>query len=91
MVAFNMGVCGAVLIVVEVVLLLVYQIIEGSVYKQMALIISLFMAGLAAGSALVRTLRGGGAHRLFMIQIGLAAYLGSALSVVLRFSKLGAR
>ena len=76
-VAFNTGVCGAVLIVIEVVLVLVYQIIEGSVYRQMALIISLFMAGLAAGSALVRTLRGTGAHRLFMIQIGLAAYLGA--------------
>ncbi len=76
-VAFNTGVCGAVLIVIEVVLVLVYQIIEGSVYKQMALIISLFMAGLATGSAVVRTLRGGGVHRLFMIQIGLAAYLGA--------------
>jgi spermidine synthase len=76
-VAFNTGVCGAVLIVSEVVLVLVYQIIEGSVYRQMALIISLFMAGLAAGSALVRTLRGGSAHLLFMIQIGLAAYLGA--------------
>ena len=75
-VALNTGVCGAVLIVVEVVLVLVYQIVEGSVYRQMALIISLFMAGLAAGSALVRTLRGGGATRLFMIQTGLAAYLG---------------
>jgi spermidine synthase len=76
-VAFNTGVCGAVLIVIEVVLVLVYQIIEGSVYRQMALIISLFMAGLAAGSALVRSLRTIGAHRLFMIQIGLAAYLGA--------------
>jgi spermidine synthase len=76
-VAFNTGVCGAVLIVIEVVLVLVYQIIEGSVYKQMALIISLFMAGLAAGSAVVRTLRGRGVYRLFMIQIGLAAYLGA--------------
>jgi spermidine synthase len=76
-VAFNTGVCGAVLIVIEVVLLLVYQIIEGSVYRQMALIISLFMAGLAAGSALAGTLPGRSAHRLFMIQIGLAAYLGA--------------
>jgi hypothetical protein len=40
-----------VLIIVEVTLLLVYQIMEGAVYRQMALIISLFMAGLAAGSA----------------------------------------
>jgi spermidine synthase len=75
-VAFNTGVCGAVLIVAEVVLVLVYQIMEGSVYRQMALIISLFMAGLATGSALVRMLRRAGAQRLFIIQIGLAAYLG---------------
>ena len=76
-VALNTGVCGAVLIVVEVVLVLVYQIMEGSVYKQMALIISFFMAGLAAGSALAGTLPGRRrARRLFMIQIGLAAYLG---------------
>ncbi len=74
-VALNTGVCGAVLIVVEVALVLVYQIVEGSVYKQMALIISLFMAGLAAGSALGGTLPGGRAMRLFLIQTGLAAYL----------------
>jgi spermidine synthase len=75
-VAFNTGVCGAVLIVVEVMLVLVYQIMEGSVYKQMALMISLFMAGLAAGSALARFLRGRGLRRLFIVQTGLAAYLG---------------
>jgi spermidine synthase len=75
-ISVNTGVCGAVLIVVEMVLLLVYQILEGSVYRQMALIISLFMAGLAAGSALARTLRVGAPRRLFPIQLGLAAYLG---------------
>jgi spermidine synthase len=75
-VACNTGVCGAVLIVVEVLLVVVYQIMEGSVYRQMALIISLFMTGLAVGSAMVRVLRGGGAQRLLTIQVGLAAYLG---------------
>ena len=75
-VSVNTGVCGAVLIVVEVVLVLVYQILEGSVYRQIALIISFFMAGLAAGSALVRTLRVKASQRLFLIQLGLAAYLG---------------
>jgi spermidine synthase len=76
-VVLNTGVCGAVLIVVEVALVLVYQIVEGSVYKQMALIISFFMAGLAAGSALAGTLTGRWrARRLFLIQVGLAVYLG---------------
>jgi spermidine synthase len=85
---FNAGVGGAVLIIVEVALLLIYQIMEGSVYRQMALIISFFMAGLAAGSALGRVgmhpgapagppsvLFRKGAGRLFAIQICLAAYL----------------
>ncbi len=87
---FNAGVGGAVLIIVQVTLLLVYQIMEGSVYKQMALILSLFMAGLAAGSTLGRVqmhlgarypagrsamLLQKGAGRLFAIQVCLAAYL----------------
>jgi spermidine synthase len=76
MVAVNTGVCGAVLIIVEVVLVLVYQILEGSVYKEMALIISFFMAGLAGGAVVARAFRGGAAKRLFIIQIGLAGYLG---------------
>jgi spermidine synthase len=91
-VVLNAGVTGAVLIIVEVTLLLVYQIMEGAVYKQMALIISLFMAGLAAGSAFF-TLRlsrepdgaagafppgtGKSVRRLFIVQAGLAAYLGA--------------
>ena len=77
-VVLNTGACGAVLIVVEVSLVLVYQIVEGSVYKQMALIISFFMAGLAAGSALAAKFPGRRrAGRLFLIQIGLAAYMGA--------------
>jgi spermidine synthase len=94
----NAGVGGAVLIVVEVTLLLVYQIMEGAVYRQMALIISLFMAGLAAGSICpIRkpsenieeaapdfpsaaqagpVFQPSAARRLFVVQVGLAAYLG---------------
>jgi spermidine synthase len=75
-VSVNTGVCGAVLIVVEVVLVLVYQILEGSVYRQIALIISLFMLGLAAGGALVKNARMKAGPRLLLIQLGLAAYLG---------------
>ena len=51
-VVFSTGVCGAIVIVFEIALILLYQIIEGSVYKQLALIISFFMAGLAGGCAL---------------------------------------
>jgi spermidine synthase len=72
----NTGVCGAVLIVVEVVLALTYQILEGSMYRQIALMISFFMVGLAAGGVLGRTLRVEAFKRLFSIQLALAAYLG---------------
>lgn len=99
-VLFNVGFGGAVLIVVEVVLLLIYQIMDGSFYKQMALIISLFMAGLAVGSTFFRKaeapdpVRGSpaapayaaekGARRLFAVQVGLAVYLG-ALYILFSF------
>jgi len=83
-IVLNAGVGGAVLIIVEVTLLLVYQIMEGALYRQMALIISLFMAGLAAGSLAPHTrIAAAGlgvekrARRLFIIQVGLAAYLGA--------------
>ncbi|HYA39839.1 MAG TPA: hypothetical protein VEF34_00940 [Syntrophobacteraceae bacterium] len=75
-VSVNTGVCGAVLIVVEVVMVLVYQILEGSVYRQIALIVSFFMAGLAVGCAVGRTLRMEAVQRLLLIQLGLTAYLG---------------
>jgi spermidine synthase len=100
-IVLNAGVSGAVLIIVEVTLLLVYQIMEGAVYRQMALIISLFMAGLAAGNAgytlkLSKSARDAvldtaphapvaarrlsaekGGRSLFIVQVGLAAYLGA--------------
>jgi spermidine synthase len=43
-------VSGAVEMVVQVVLLLGFQIIAGAVYRQLALIIALFMTGLAVGA-----------------------------------------
>ncbi len=101
---FNVGAGGAVLIIVEVALLLVYQIMEGSVYKQMALIISFFMAGLAAGSALGRmgthlaargragaTLFQKGTGRLFAMQVCLAAISGWALFFIFHFTNPSAR
>jgi spermidine synthase len=43
-------VSGAMEMVLQVILLLSFQIIEGFVYRQLALIIAFFMAGLAAGA-----------------------------------------
>ncbi len=55
-VTFNTAVCGSVLIVLEIVLILAYQIVNGSMYREMALILSLFMAGMAVGAGMGRKL-----------------------------------
>ena len=47
-------VTGAVGMVFQVILLLGFQIVEGFVYRQLALIIAFFMAGLAAGAGWIR-------------------------------------
>lgn len=44
---------GAIEMVLQLILLLGFQIIEGYVYRQLALIIAFFMTGLAVGSGLV--------------------------------------
>jgi len=49
-VAGSVFVSGAIEIVLQVVFLLSFQIIEGFVYRQLALIIAFFMAGLAVGA-----------------------------------------
>lgn len=48
---------GGVLMVLEVLLLIAFQILEGFVYRELALLIACFMTGLALGSALNRRLR----------------------------------
>ena len=76
-VVFNTGVCGAILIITELALLLVYQIIGGSMYKQMALIISLFMSGLAVGSSMgkkISAISNDTLRPLFCVQSALVAY-----------------
>jgi len=49
-VAASIFVSGAIEMVLQVVFLLSFQIIEGFVYRQLALIIAFFMAGLAVGA-----------------------------------------
>jgi spermidine synthase len=48
----NVAIVGGVLMVLEIVLLLVFQILEGFLYRELALIIASFMAGLALGAAI---------------------------------------
>ncbi len=77
-VVLSTGICGATLIVLEIVLIVSFQIMEGSAYTQLALIVSFFMAGLACGSAIAK--RGFFSRkpmlRLFVIQSVLASYCG---------------
>jgi spermidine synthase len=48
---------GAIEMVLQLILLLGFQIIEGYVYRQLSLIIAFFMTGLAVGSGLVSLLK----------------------------------
>jgi len=52
-VKINVFLVGGVLMVLEVILILAFQILEGFVYQQLALIIAFFMAGMATGSAVL--------------------------------------
>ncbi len=84
-VMFNTAVCGGMLIVFEIVLILVYQIVNGSMYREMALIISLFMAGMAVGAGFGRKVARSAKNplaALFVSQLFLAAYAG-ALALIL--------
>ncbi|MHC1724808.1 MAG: hypothetical protein AB9866_02095 [Syntrophobacteraceae bacterium] len=76
-ITLNTAVAGAVLILLEIVLILVYQIVNGAMYKELALIISLFMAGMAAGAGLGRRIADSAKSSLsalFFTQALLAAY-----------------
>lgn len=76
-VAFNTGLSGAAVIVAEIVLILLFQILYGTVYEQIALIVSAFMAGMALGSGIAACGKEGGpAGRLRLIQLALAGYVG---------------
>lgn len=76
---------GGTAIVCQMALLIGFQILAGYVYRQMALIISLFMAGLALGAALIPRLRKTGrppGALLVWVQAGLCLY-GMALTGIL--------
>jgi len=61
----------------EVVLLLGFQVLCGSVYYQVALIVTMFMLGLAVGSlAMNRLLDRCGRRELVKIELGVAAFAG---------------
>ncbi len=72
-------VMGLSTMVLEIVLIILFQIEFGCIYSRMALLLAAFMLGLAAGSALVRRLRPDAARagRLALgVQAGLALFCG---------------
>jgi spermidine synthase len=66
---------GFTTIVAEVLMLLWFQTIYGSVYSRLALLLGAFMAGLFLGALLSRRLRGARPGRPVLIQSGLIAWL----------------
>ena len=65
---------GAAASALEIVLLLSYQVMYGSLYQMTGVVIAAFMAGLAAGSSLARsTFRGSEFNGFILVQLALGA------------------
>jgi spermidine synthase len=84
-VLLNVAVAGGVQMGLEIVLLLGFQILEGFVYRELALIITFYMAGLSLGAGVVsglasRIVRPGA--WLFRAQMLMALYLPGVLGVL---------
>lgn len=82
----NAALAGGSLMSLEIVLLLGFQVLEGYIYTELALIVSLFMAGAASGAALrnVRPFRNAPPLRaLIVIQAALSAYLIGVWQILL--------
>lgn len=81
----NVLMVGGVQIVLEMVLLLGFQILEGFLYRQLALIIAFFMAGMALGTGILAGLssRIGDPRRVLLsVQTVLALYLAATLGLL---------
>ncbi len=81
----NVLVVGGIQMVLEIILLLGFQILEGFVYTQLALIIACFMAGMALGAGFVAALSsriGNPIRWLIVIQSVLALYILGTLGLL---------
>lgn len=80
----SVWVVGATQMVVEIVLLLAFQILEGFVYKQLALIVTFFMVGMSLGAFSVERTHGRlkPFRRLVQTQACLCAYLPAMLGLL---------
>jgi spermidine synthase len=85
-VMLNVAIVGGILMILEIILLLGFQILEGFVYTQLALIIAFFMAGMALGAGgvtLFSSRIGNPVRQLIFIQSLLACYLVGLLGLFL--------
>jgi spermidine synthase len=85
-VTVNVLVVGGILMVLELILLLGFQILEGFVYTQLALIIALFMAGMAVGTGCLTLLSpgiGNPIRRIIRVQCLLTLYIVGTLGLLL--------
>lgn len=76
---------GAAQLILEILLLLSFQIMQGFVYKQLALIVTLFMAGVGLGAAIQSFLESkiGSAKRWFAaVQLTFGLYVLVALKIL---------
>lgn len=84
---------GAAQLVLEILLLLSFQIMEGFVYKQLALIVTLFMAGVALGAA-VQSLpalqRRSSRHWFVAVQFAFGLYVLVVLKILFIMHELPA-
>jgi spermidine synthase len=60
----------------EVVILFAFQVLHGTLYAQVSLIVTAFMAGLASGGAVSNRLLGGQRRMLIGVQAAVAVYSG---------------
>ncbi len=87
------GTTGFAQIAMQVITLLGFQAIHGYVYYKVAIIITAFMVGLAAGAALMgRAIKSGAANRrtFILVQAGVCLYPLILLGALLAFSRSSA-
>ncbi len=87
-IALSVGAVGASQMVLQLCLLLGFQILEGYLYLELALIVGAFMVGIGAGSAVVDFLAARVRHPrrfLLLTQGGLMAHFAGSILMLLRF------
>jgi len=73
----------------EVVLLVGFQILYGSVYHQVGLIVTMFMIGLGIGSLVMNRMKRRGRRDLAVLEVALAVYAGCLPLVLIGLGQLG--